>query len=62
VSYRGKLMHRMALYFSKVEPGRCYVINVRHDDDCPRLCGGECICDAVVEEPVPVAGPKDPRA
>lgn len=55
-------MHRMALYFSKVEPGRCYVINVRHDDDCPRLCGGECICDAVVEEPVPVAGPKDPRA
>jgi len=32
-----------------LKPGEIAVINVLHDDDCPRLAGGECCCVPDIE-------------
>ncbi len=56
--YLRKLLRAAA----RLQRGRAYVVDVLHDDWCPRLRGGECTCDAEVKDPVPLAGPRDPRA
>ncbi len=35
-----------------IEPGSVHHVEIQHDDDCPKLAGGECCCDVNV-----VSGP-----
>lgn len=33
------------------EPGGVYSVTVAHDDDCPRLSGGDCNCEPIAMMP-----------
>jgi hypothetical protein len=37
-----------------LKPGEIAIVNVRHDDDCPRLRGGECRCVPDIEAVKPL--------
>ena len=37
-----------------LQPGLA-AIEIRHDDDCPRLTGGECDCDPEIESGARIA-------
>ena len=45
---------------SIAKPGMVTVVTLRHDDDCPKLRGGVCVCEPELE--IPLANRKQRRA
>ena len=48
---RGKQRHhylRQILDRRMPPRGKVYTVEILHDDDCPKLAGGDCDCDAEV--------------
>lgn len=43
--YKAKLARVLPALQAAMEPGKIYRLRVAHDDWCPHLKGGTCVCD-----------------
>lgn len=44
-AYRAKLASLLPALQAALKPGGTYILRVAHDDWCPFLRGGHCVCD-----------------
>lgn len=53
MSYLRKLQRAAKKLQREMKPGEVRHITVVHEDNCPRLKGGPCVCDAEVRDGMP---------